>query len=342
MLRLAHPWALLILVAGLGALLVYLRARRASLLPPALRPPALRYSDVRLTGQGKRTWRARLRVLPDLLRLIAWAVLVFALARPQMGEAREVLRGRGLDIVLALDISSSMGALDFQPDNRLAVAKQVIGDFITRREFDRIGLVVFARDAFHRAPLTLDYDVLENLLDGVQLVADITDAAGVPLLLDGTAIGDGLLSAGAMLRASDAPSKVVILLTDGENNAGPDPLLVAEAAAALGIRVYTVGMGRTGEIPVPDQDGTIVYIQSELNEETLQRIAALTGGAYFRAEDSAGLAATYAEIDRLERAPVERRVYIPWQDIGWPLVWLALGLLLGERVLRLTLFQAVP
>jgi Ca-activated chloride channel family protein len=337
MFRLAHPWVLLMAAAGLGVLLFRLRVQRDRLLPPALR-----YSDVRLAIAGRRPWRARLRWLPDVLRLVALLVLIMALARPQMGEAREVLRGRGLDIVLALDISSSMGALDFQPDNRLGVAKQVIGDFIARREFDRIGLVVFARNAFHRAPLTLDYDVLERLLDGVQLVSDITDAAGLPLLLDGTAIGDGLLSAGAMLRASDAPSKVVILLTDGENNAGPDPLRVAEAAAALGIRLYTVGMGRTGEIPVPGPDGSIMYVQSELNEETLERIAATSGGAYFRAEDSAGLAATYAEIDRLERAPVERRVYVTWQDIGWPLLWLALGLMITERVLRLTLFQAVP
>lgn len=337
--RFAHPWALILL--PLAALVLIWMLRRHGW-RWTWQNPALRYSDTRLVEGIARGWRARLARLPDLLRLAAWVLLVFALARPQAGQSREVLRGSGIDIVLGVDISGSMAALDFAPDNRLEAAKNVIGEFIDGREFDRIGLVVFARRAFHQSPLTLDYRVLRQLLDDVRLISDMTDAQGQQLLPDGTAVGLGMISAASMLRDSTAPSKVVILLTDGENNAGIDPLTAAEALQAMGIRVYTIGMGKLGEIPTPGADGGIVFIESELNEEALQAIADRTGGVYFRAEDTEALRAVYAEIDTLERSRVERRVIIPWQDQAAPLLWGALALLVLERALRRTLFQVIP
>jgi Ca-activated chloride channel homolog len=335
--RFAHPFVLPLLLLMVGWLVYrYIRTRFRDDVPTLL------YSDTRLMEGLPQSLKVRLRRLPDVLRLLAWVLLVIALARPQTGNARELLRGQGVDIVLALDISGSMAALDFEPGTRLDAAKTVIGEFITGREFDRIGLVVFARNAFHQSPLTLDYDVLRELLNEVKLVNEIVDANGVPLLLDGTAIGLGMASAGTMLRDSPAPEKVIVLLTDGDNNAAIDPVTAAEAMAALGIRVYTIGMGKTGQIPIADETGNIIYIESDLDETTLDTIAMLTGGLYFRAEDTEGLERIYDEINRLERSRVERQVFIPWQDQAWTVIWAALVLLVTERVLRWTVLQVVP
>jgi Ca-activated chloride channel homolog len=335
--RFAHGWALILLVGA--ALWLGWRYRRDGLRGSTL---ALLYSDIRLMSGLPVGWRTRLRRLPDLLKGIAWLLLVIALARPQIGNARELLRGEGIDIVLVLDISGSMAALDFQPGTRLDAAKRVITDFIAGRQFDRIGLVVFARSAYQQAPLTLDYDVLSRLLEQVRIINEIVDASGRPVLLDGTAIGLGIASAGTMLRDSTAPSKVIVLLTDGDNNAALDPLTAADAVAALGVRVYTIGMGTSGQVPIPDNSGNIIYTESDLDEPTLQEIATRTGGLYFRAEDPAGLQSIYESIDRLERARVERQVFVPWQDIAWPLIIGALGLLLVERLLQDTLLQTTP
>ncbi|GAB4510534.1 MAG: VWA domain-containing protein [Anaerolineae bacterium] len=332
--RFAHPLALLLLLAPLVVMAV-----------PALRhwlrrDGGLRYSDVRLFRGLPVGWRVRLRHLPDGLRLLAWGLLVIGLARPQSGQAREVIRGQGIDIVLALDISTSMAALDFEPQNRLEAARAVLSDFIQGREFDRMGLVVFARSAFHQSPLTLDYQVLLRLLERVQLASELTSVSG--RRLDGTAIGLGIASSANMLRTSTAPSKVIILLTDGANNAGLDPIQAAEAAAALGIRVYTIGMGRPGLVNIPDRQGNIQTIESDLNEENLQEIAAIADGLYFRAENTLGLQQIYDQIDTLERSEAERRVFVRWQEqAGW-LLWPALALLLLERFLRWTVFQSVP
>jgi Ca-activated chloride channel homolog len=335
--RFAHPFVLPLLLLMLGWLgYRYIRTRFRDDVPTLL------YSDTRLMEGLPQSLKVRLRHLPDVLRLLAWVLLLVALARPQTGNARELLRGQGVDIVLALDISGSMAALDFEPGTRLDAAKTVIAEFITGREFDRIGLVVFARNAFHQSPLTLDYDVLRELLNEVKIVNEIVDANGLPLLLDGTAIGLGMASAGTMLRDSTALEKVIVLLTDGDNNAAIDPVTAAEAMAALGIRVYTIGMGKTGQIPIADETGNIIYIESDLDEETLNTIATLTGGLYFRAEDTQGLEQIYDEINRLERSRVERQVFIPWQDQAWTVMWAALVLLIVERVLRWTVLQAVP
>ncbi len=341
--RFAHPWvfvALLIPALLLARYVWVWRPGHGS--GPMAGRAALAFADTRLVEAVGSGWRARLVGLPDTLRWAAWLLLLIAAARPQMGQAREVIRGQGIDIVLVLDISTSMAALDFEPQDRLTAAKTVIGDFIDGREFDRIGLVVFAREAFQQSPLTLDYPVLRSLLDQVQLVNAIVDADGLPLLLDGTAIGLGIVSAAQMLRDSQASSRVIIVLTDGGSNAALDPVTAAQAASVLGMRVYTVGMGRTGQIPVPGPDGEIVFVESDLNEDGLRQIAEAADGLYFRAEDTDGLRRTYAQIDALERSPVERRVVIPWQDqaAGWLLGGLAL--LIAEMLLRRTLLQTIP
>ena len=329
--RFAYPLALGLLVL----LLIFVVPRWRHWRP---QPGLMQYSDTRLFAGLPVSIRARLYWLPDALRLVAWVLLVFALARPQTGNQLDVLRGRGIDMVLAMDISGSMAALDFQPLNRLGAAKMVMGDFIAEREFDRIGLVVFARSAYHQAPLTLDYGVLTTLLDEVRLV---TELRGGGQALDGTAIGLGIASASNLLRDDSTPSRVIILLTDGANNAGLDPMVAAEAAAALGIRIYTIGMGAPGMMAIPTASG-VEMIESDLDEDLLRQIADVGGGLYFRADDTSGLQQIYRQINTLERSDVERRVLVRWQDRAAGLLVLALVLLLLERGLRRTVLQTIP
>jgi Ca-activated chloride channel family protein len=329
--RFAYPAVLLLLLAPL--LLYVLQRRRVWRFEAA----ALRYGDVRLVEGLPVSWRVRLRWLPDALRLGAWLLLVVALARPQSGRSQEVIRGQGIDIVLALDISGSMSALDFAPQNRLEAAREVISNFVAGRRFDRIGLVVFARDAFQQVPPTLDYPTLLRALDSVRLATQL----GIG---DGTAIGLGLASSANLMRSDTASSKVIILLTDGANNAGGlGPVTAAQMVAALNMRVYTIGMGKTGLVPVPvDDAGNTQMIESDLDEPTLQAVAATTGGQYFRATDLGDLQRVYDEIDRLERSDVQQQIFVRWQEQAWPLLWAAAVCLLVERVLRQTAFQTLP
>lgn len=324
--RLAYPFLLILIPLGLYA---FWRWRAPSV--------ALRYSDVRLMANLPESWRIKLRFLPDTLQILVWVLLVMALARPQTGNAVDVIRGEGVDIVLVVDISMSMAALDFEPQNRLEAAKVVIADFISQREFDRIGLIVFAKNAYHQAPLTLNYTVLLRLLDEIQLVSEVLGDQ-----LDGTALGLGIASAANMLRASDAPSKVIILLTDGNNNRGVDPLLAAEAASTLGMRIYTIGMGRPGLVDIPPREDGITQIESDLNEPNLRQIASIGDGLYFRAEDTAGLQQIYNQINRLERSDAERRLFVRWQDRADVLLIPILVLMLTERLLRLSVFKVIP
>jgi Ca-activated chloride channel family protein len=267
----------------------------------------------------------RFRFLPDALRWAAWILLVVSLARPQTGRSQEIIRGQGVDIVLALDISGSMDNLDFAPQNRLEAAKTVIGNFIGGRVFDRIGLVVFAEDAFHQTPPTLDYNALRRALDEVRLASELGMGKA-------TAIGLGLASSANMLRTSVAASKVIILLTDGANTStgAIDPLTAAEAAASLDIRIYTIGVG-TPEFAADSGEG--------LDEETLETIATIGNGRYFRAQDLAGLEQVYEQIDALERSNVERQIFVEWQDQAAILLLLSFVLLISERVFRHTIFQ---
>jgi Ca-activated chloride channel family protein len=332
--RFESPWllSLLLLLPVLAAWPVL--AKRWS------RPSGLRYASVKLAANPGRSWRITLRPVLHGVRILALAFIIIAVARPQTGQARDIIKGEGVDIALALDISGSMASLDFEPDNRLEAAKRVIGDFVQKRPYDQIGLVVFASNAFNQSPPTTDHNVLLRLLDRTELATKL----GID---DGTAIGMGLANAGNMLKDSDANSRVIILLTDGVNNSGEiDPLTAAQAAEALGIKVYTIGMGRPGEVPVPMIDvfgrEQVVYQQSELDEATLQEIADITGGRYFRAEDTAGLKEIYEEIDSLEKSQIEVERFTRYQELmAWLLVP-AVGLVAGEMALRKTVFRKLP
>ncbi len=300
----------------------------------------LRYSSVRLARSAGQSWRLALRPLLPLLRVASLALIIVGLARPQSIQAREIVQGEGLDIVLALDISGSMASLDFQPQNRLGAAKDVISDFIAQRPYDRMGLVIFASNAFNQSPPTVDHNVLHRMLDQSRLATELK-------IEDGTAIGMGLANAANMLKGSDAASRVVILLTDGVNNSGQiDPLTAAEAAETLGIKVYTVGMGRPGQVPVPVTDAfgreRVAMQESTLDEATLQQIAETTGGQYFRAEDAEGLRRVYAEISQMEQSEIEIETYTNYRElVGWVLAP-GLLLLLTEMVLRQTVLRIVP
>ncbi len=332
--RFESPWflALLLLVPVLAAL--PLLAKKWS------RPSGLRYANVKLAANAAPSWRVALRPILTGLRILAVALIVVALARPQTGQAREIVKGEGVDIALALDISGSMASLDFEPQNRLEAAKVVISDFVQGRPYDPIGLVVFASNAFSQSPPTTDHNVLLRLLDRSELSTDL----GIE---DGTAIGMGLANAGNMLKDSEAKSKVVVLLTDGVNNAGEiAPLTAAEAAKVLGIKVYTIGMGRPGQVPVPVRDvfggEQVVMQESSLDEGTLQQIAEITGGRYYRAEDTGGLKQIYAEIDALEKSQVEVERPTRYRELMAWLLIPALGLVASEMALRKTVFRTLP
>jgi Ca-activated chloride channel family protein len=329
MFRFASPWLLILLLVPVLLLLysVYTRSR--------IRTATLQYSDLRLTNHLSPSIRQRLRFVLPVMRLIALSLLIIALARPQSGSAREIISGEGVDIGIVLDISGSMAALDFEP-NRLGAAKRVIHDFIENRQYDRIGLVIFATEAFSQVPPTLDYDVLKRILDETKVSWDIG-------LDSGTAIGLGLANGANMLRASEAKSRVIILLTDGANNSGQiDPLTAAEIAKALDIRVYTIGAARPGPAALPFPDGRIEYRDSEIDEETLKEIADLTGGLYFRAEDEFGLQEIYKTINELERSQVEVRTFTRYTELAAYFIVTAVILLGLEVLLRRTLLRKIP
>jgi Ca-activated chloride channel family protein len=324
---LASPAWLALLIALPFAWWWARRRRREALVLPALARG----------GSLPRTWRERLRWAPDALRALSFAGMVLALARPQELAAGRPLTTSGVDIVLTIDASGSMKAEDFQPRNRLEVAKQAAIDFIEERPSDRLGLVTFAGQAVTQAPLTLDHQAVEGSIRRIEIGG----------LADGTAIGTALATAVNRLRVSDARSKVVILLTDGVNNAGQiDPLTAAETAQALGVRVYTIGVGTTGEAPYllddPRFGRRYVRVVVRIDEEILREVAGRTGGRYYRATDPEALSQVYAEIDRLERSPLSGRRPVARVDrYAWLLVF-ALGLVVAEGVLRGTLFRRLP
>ena len=321
----ASPWLLILLIGvPILAAMPYLWRRRMA-------PAAMRYADTRLTS-GSRSLRLRAMPFVPALRFLALALLIVAAARPQVAEAREVIRGEGVDIAIALDISGSMGQTDFAP-NRLGAAKQIVAEFIEERTYDRIGLVVFSREAFIQSPPTLDHGVLLRLLTDVHLA----DQLGIE---DGTAMGIGMATAANMLKNSTSESKLVTLITDGVNNAGQlDPITVATASEALGIKLYTVGVGTShpggSEVVGSSQE-------SPLDEETLREIANITDAKFYLATDTEGLRDIYAEINALEKSEVEVLVFTRYQEV---LAWLlapALALLLVDLVLSQTVFRKLP
>lgn len=299
---------------------------------------AIQISSVEGVAGAPKTVRYYLRHLPFVLRIGAMALLIVALARPQDVERLSRSNTEGIDIMLAIDVSGSMLARDFRPD-RITAAKEVAGAFIADRYGDRIGLVAFAGEAFTQSPLTTDQGTLQTLLARIR--------SG--LIEDGTAIGNGLATAINRLRESEAKSKVIILLTDGVNNAGEiAPQTAAEIAKSQGIRVYTIGVGTIGMAPYPAVDiygtptGGTVMAKVEIDEKVLQAIADLTGGQYFRATDKAKLKAIYDEINRLEKSKVEVTEHVTYHEQF--LAWVLAGLLLLtlEFLLRTLLLKRIP
>lgn len=281
------------------------------------------------------TARHIFRHLPFVLQLIAMAFFIAVLARPQSSTRWENTTTEGIDIMISLDISTSMLAMDFQP-NRLEAAKKVAMEFISGREYDRMGLVVFAGEAFTQCPLTTDRTVLLNLFSGIK----------TGMIEDGTAIGNGLATAVTRLKDSDALSRVIILLSDGENNRGEiAPITAAEIARTFGIRVYTIGVGSVGTAPFPVETpfGTQIRdMEVKIDEPMLRQIAELTGGQYFRATNNLKLAEIYQEIDQLEKSRIEVREYSRRAEEFMPFALAGLIFLLASLFLKTTLFRNIP
>lgn len=280
-------------------------------------------------------FRVYMRHFPFLLRLLSIALVIIVIARPQSVSSWEESETQGIDIVLALDVSGSMLAQDLKPD-RLQAAKKVAAEFITDRSNDNIGLVIFAGESFTQCPLTTDHKVLLNLLDDINF----------GMIDDGTAIGLGLATSVNRLKESQSQSKVVILLTDGTNNSGQiAPLTAADLARSYGIRVYTVGVGTKGMAPTPVNTPFGIRMQNmpvDIDEETLTEIAAITGGQYFRAQDTEGLRQVYNEIDEMEKYLISVQNVTRRQELFLPFALAALALMLLELLLRRTWLRSIP
>jgi Ca-activated chloride channel family protein len=287
-------------------------------------------------------WRVRLRRLPIALAALGLVTGAVALARPQHGTLREDVTTQGVDIVVALDVSGTMAAQDFQPRNRLEVAKEVVAGFVKRRTSDRVGLVVFAGRSLTKAPPTTDTAVLLRQLDDVRL----------EMLPDGTAIGSGLATALTRLRRSEAKSRVIVLVTDGDNNAGEiDPATAADMAKAMQVRVYTILVGRGGQVPMPVKvrdpfTGEVVTqtVRAEVNvnPELLKRIAERTGAEFFRAEDPEALRQVFERVDRLETSEIRMAAYRRYRELFPSVLGLAAGLLAAAALAWASGLRVVP
>ena len=318
----AHPWYLLGLVLVPAMIAWWLWRYRKQ-------DAAVQHSNIAVFDGIGKSLRVRLRWLPYALRCIAVGAMVVAIARPQSSLSRQEMKVEGIDIVMAMDVSGSMLAEDFKP-NRLEAAKKVAADFIEGRKSDRMGLVVFAGQAFTQVPLTVDHHILLQQLGSLK--------SG--LMRDGTALGDGLATAINRIKDSEAKSKVIILLTDGVNNQGSvDPQSAAEIAAMYGIRIYTIGVGSLGKAPYPfrDQLGRVHYqnVDVEIDEALLQDMAGLTdGGQYFRATNRKALAEIFDQIDEMEKSKIDVTQYAQTRDEQAPWLWAALIALLLELLVR--------
>jgi len=320
----------LILVLALPGLIAWYVRRRAR------KGGAIRFSWIGGLKDADRKRTGRWRHVLFGLRVTALLALIVAFARPQSGVTGETIRTEGVDIVLALDLSTSMLAEDLEP-NRVEAAMDVAADFVRSRPNDRIGLVVFAGEAFTQAPLTLDHDVVTGLLNDLQ----------VGFIEDGTAIGMGLATAIKRLQQSNAESRVVVLLTDGRNNRGEiDPTTAAQMAQALGVRVYTVGAGGHGTARVPVQDPVLgrryVSMNVDIDEEALVEVANLTGGQYFRATDRESLEQVWRDIDELETTQIEVEHFTRYGELFHLPLLVGLSLLVIEALLGQTLLRKVP
>ena len=329
----AHPLLLLLLL--LLPVLAWMRGRRGT-------PPAFVYSSVQLVRGMQNIHRSKFGGFLGSLRWLALALFIVALAQPRLTKSTTEVKASGVDIVCALDLSGSMISEDFvvhgERVNRIDMAKSVLKDFIDKRPNDRLGLVVFAKDAYIATPLTLDHDYLQENLGRLEIGAISENA---------TAIGDGLSTAINRLRDLKAKSKIIILATDGQNNSGRvEPMIAAEAAAAFGVKVYTVGIGEQGTAPMPVYMGgrKMGYqnVPVDVDEETLQKIADKTGGKYFRADNAEKFKRIYDEIDQMEKTEASIKKYTQFKELFLWFVAAGLAILLIEFVLAQTAFRRLP
>ncbi len=325
------PWILILLPFTL--IFILYADRRAK--------PSIRFPSGHLLTNLRHTLKVTLSKNIAILRLMAVSFMIFALSRPQSPIEESKIQTEGIDIVLAIDCSTSMLAEDFKMPggrrNRLEVVKEVVRDFIKGRANDRIGIVAFAARAYTVCPLTLDYGWILHNLDRIK----------IGIIEDGTAIGSGIASSLNRLKDTKSKGKIIVLLTDGRNNAGNiSPLTAAEAAKALGVKIYTIGVGTKGLAPYPMKDffGNTVYrpIEIEIDEDTLMKIASKTEGVYFRATDAESLRGIYKQIDKLEKSPIEETEYLEYKEL-FP-VFLIPGfiLLFLEIILSNTILRNIP
>ncbi len=324
----ANPAFFWLIIPWLGLITWYV-LRRSSL------HPTIRFSETGIFFNIKKPLKIKLRHLPFVLRMLVLSLMIIALARPQASDQWKTVNTEGIDIIMALDISGSMLAQDFQPD-RLEASKTIASEFITGRPTDRIGLVVFSGESFTQCPLTTDHAVLLNLFRDIH--------SG--MIEDGTAIGSGLANSVNRIKNSDAVSKVIILLTDGVNNTGSvAPITAAEIAQSFGIRVYTIGVGSEGMAPYPVSTPFGIRFQNmetQIDEEILKEIASMTGGQYFRATDNAKLKSIYQEIDQLEKSKISVQEHSKKEDLYFHLAFAAVAFLLLEILLRYLYFKPLP
>ena len=324
----ANPWALALLAL---LPLYWLWRRRAE-------ASALVFSRTETVGPLSSRVARRAAAAPGWLRALIALLLIVAIAGPRTGVSSMDVETEGIAIMLVVDISSSMLAEDFHPNNRLTVAKATVRDFIRGREADRIGMVAFAGEALTQVPLTIDYDVLYRALENLE----------IGLLDDGTAIGTAIATGANRLRRAQGESRVMIVMTDGENNRGEiDPLTAARAAAAFGIRIYTVGVGSEGVAPIPVARGLLggyqyANLPVHIDEELLTDVAQVSGGRYFRATNEQALDSIYSQIDELEKTPASARRYVDYTPRYLPFVALAILMLLAEWALRASRLGRVP
>lgn len=327
MIKFADPFWLAFLIIPIGYLVFY-HFRRF------LRPAAMVFSDLSLFSTARQTIRCQFRKARPWLAATAMSLAILAAARPQTSFGQKQVFSEGIDIMLILDTSGSMRAEDFKPYNRLAVSKEVMSKFIEGRQGDRIGLVVFSRQAFTQCPLTADLNLLTQFLNMVDF----------GMVDDGTAIGLALATAANRIMESDAKSKVMILLTDGANNAGEiDPVTAAKAISALGIKVYTIGAGREGMVDIPVDDPIFgrryVRMQSDVDEKLLQEVASITGGRFYRARDTQTLSQIYDQISKLEKSKIEIKEFYEYDEhyglfLMASIVFFAAEFIIGNLVAR--------
>lgn len=327
--QLAHPSYLWLFLVYIPLIIWYILKQRNA-------QPALEVSSTSPYASLPRSYKEYLRHGLFILRLCVIGCIIIILARPQSRDSWRTSSTEGTDIIVALDISSSMLARDFQPD-RLEAAKNVATKFVSGRESDNIGVVIFAGESFTAVPMTTDRALLANYINDIKM----------EMLEDGTAIGDGLATSINRIKDGKAKSKSIILLTDGSNNTGVvAPSTAAEIAKKYGIKVYTIGVGRNGNAPYPQQNmfGRIEYVTMPvvIDEATLKNIASITGGKYFRATDNNVLAQIFEEIDKLEKTEMDVKHFSHTEDNYMFWAWLALGLFVLELLLRHTVLRTIP